>query len=143
MGFLVVLAACAPDETNTAFQCDDDGGCPSGQTCTGGRCRRGSGGDGVACMGQTCDAAHQCCIDGVNPARCIPAGDTCAGSGAICDGVEDCDAGDHCCVETLTRCETVCPHDVACLDGADCPSDRPNCCPSELPWGACSETPCS
>jgi len=141
--FLLVLAACTPDETNTAFLCGGDADCPGGQACTGGRCRRGDGGDGVLCMTETCDADHMCCIDGINAPRCIPAGDACAGDAAMCDGVEDCTAGDRCCIDHITRCESSCAGDVACLSAADCPSALPNCCPSDLPWGTCFESPCN
>jgi hypothetical protein len=141
---LVLLVACAPDTSNTAFLCDESHACPTGQTCTGGRCRRGSGGDGVACMGATCSPEQQCCVDGVNAPRCIPAGDTCAGSGALCDGLEDCQSGDFCCSDTLTRCEPQCTFDAVCLQGSDCPSASPNCCfGSDVPWGTCSDLPCS
>jgi hypothetical protein len=138
------IASCAPDYAHTAFRCDADHGCPAGQTCLDGRCRRGAPtGDGVVCGAATCDASHQCCLDQLNPPRCIAAGDVCPGTSALCDGSEDCQAGDRCCADGGTVfCDAACDR-YACRDAADCPSTAPNCCPDDTaPWGECSPSGC-
>lgn len=141
---VALIASCAPDYAHTAFRCTGDGGCPGGQTCLDGRCRRGAPtGDGVACGPDTCDAHHQCCLDLFNPPRCIAAGDVCPGTAALCDGSEDCQAGDRCCADGDTVfCDAACDR-YACRDAADCPSTAPNCCPDDTtPWGQCSRLGC-
>ena len=140
-----LVASCAPDYDHSAFRCDPDHGCPSGQSCIGGRCRRGVPGDAsVACGGATCDVAmQQCCADGNNAPRCIRAGDECPGPGALCDGPGDCLGDESCCGDSQTvACFTSCKRYV-CVTGADCPSKAPNCCPGEdVPWGECSNDGC-
>jgi hypothetical protein len=140
----LLLLGCEPDFSNTSFQCDDQHGCPEHQNCIAGRCRRGSTtGDGVVCDTATCDITQQCCLDNFNPPRCIPAGDVCEGTSALCDGVEDCDPGDHCCSATLTTCGASCMT-TACRTAVDCPSEEPNCCAvMDQPWSECSTFPCS
>ena len=141
---LALLAGCAPDYEHTAFRCDAEHGCPAGQECLVGRCRRGAPtGDGVVCGTATCDLTQQCCLDLFNPARCIAAGDVCPGTSALCDGVEDCQAGDRCCTGgSSVSCDASCD-DAVCRDAADCPSTAPNCCPSDTtPWGECSPLTC-
>ncbi len=102
----------------------------------------------MLCASGTCTAAEQCCIDGINPARCIAAAASCPGVGAICDQRADCVGGDYCCSGPTTACGVDCEF-PACLDAAlDCPSPKPNCCfgPDDLgldiPWGRCSAQPC-
>jgi len=139
-----VIAACTPDTSHTAFRCDDSHGCPSGQTCVGGRCHRGPvTGDGVVCDTQkVCAPDQQCCLDLFNPPRCIAAGDECPGTSAFCDGVEDCQMGDRCCAESTVSCGSSCGI-VACRDGSDCPTTEPNCCDHDGPrWGTCSPFQC-
>jgi hypothetical protein len=141
---VALIASCAPDYAHTAFRCTGDGGCPAGQTCLDGRCRRGAPiGDGVACGSDACDAHHQCCLDLFNPPRCIAAGDVCPGTAALCDGIEDCQAGDRCCADGDTVfCDAACDR-YACRDAADCPSTAPSCCPDDAtPWGQCSRLGC-
>jgi len=140
---LALVASCAPDYGHTAFRCDGERGCPAGQTCYTGRCRRGAPtGDGVGCGALTCDASQQCCVDSLNPPRCIAASDVCPGTAALCDGSEDCRAGDRCCADGDTVfCDASCGH-YACRDGADCPSTEPNCCTADTPWGLCSKLGC-
>lgn len=140
----LALAACGDvDTTGTTFRCDDQRGCPADQACVFGRCRRGGVAGEIACGAATCSVMEQCCVDAINPPRCIPAGDVCPGLGALCDGVEDCQAGDRCCSAELGACHAACDV-VACTTAEDCPSDLPHCCPNplETPWGACSFSPC-
>lgn len=148
---VLLIASCAPDYAHTAFRCDEGHGCPAGQMCLDGRCRRGAlTGDGVVCgqddkgSMQVCDTSQQCCLDLFNPPRCIAAGDVCPGTAALCDGSEDCQAGDRCCADGDTVfCDAACDHD-ACRDAADCPSTAPNCCHDDdtTPWGQCSPLGC-
>ena len=140
---LASIASCAPDYGHTAFRCDAEHGCPDGQSCVDRRCRRGTpvAPDGVICGASTCDATQQCCADDNGP-RCIAAGDVCPGDAALCDGVEDCQASDRCCADGDTAfCDATCGH-VACRDTGDCPSDAPNCCPTDNPWSVCSRDDC-
>jgi hypothetical protein len=144
LSIVLVIASCAPDYAHTAFRCDADHGCPDGQGCVAGRCRRGElTGDGVGCGSATCGPAEQCCVDLINPPRCLPAGDVCPGTTALCDGSEDCRAGDRCCADGDTVfCDAAC-ESYACRDAADCPSTAPNCCAVRItPWGQCSPLPC-
>ena len=145
---VALLASCAPDYAHTAFRCDQDHGCPAGQTCLADRCRRGAlTGDGVVCGAGSgavsCATTEQCCVDSINPPRCIAAGALCPGTGALCDGSEDCQAGDRCCSDgEAVFCDAACTR-FACRDDADCPSTEPNCCPEfATPWGRCSELGC-
>ena len=140
---IAALTSCAPDYAHTAFRCDAERPCPTGQSCYAGRCRRGlPTGDGVACGTATCDASHQCCVDSENPPRCIAASDVCPGTAALCDGAEDCQPGDRCCADRNTVfCDASCSQ-YACRDAADCPSTEPNCCGADTPWGVCSESGC-
>lgn len=150
----VIVCACAPDASDTAFLCDSDRGgdrgCPSGQSCVAGRCRRGGASGTVECAAETCSTTEQCCVDGINPPRCIAANASCPGASAICDERADCAAGDYCCSGSTTACGGTCKV-AACLDAdLDCPSPSPNCCfgkdtddtDLELPWGRCSAEPC-
>jgi hypothetical protein len=137
---VTLLASCAPDYGHSAFRCDAAHGCPAGQDCLAGRCRRGAPtGDGVGCGGETCDATQQCCVDLFNGAHCRAAGEVCPGTAALCDGREDCQAGDRCCADGDTVfCDASCGHE-ACLDAADCPATAPNCCfDRDTPWGTCA-----
>lgn len=149
---LGVASACAPDASDTAFRCDTDRGghhgCPSGQGCVYGRCRRGGATGMVECGAETCTERQQCCVDGTNPPRCIAADATCPGIAALCDDRADCASGDYCCGGETTACGGSCAV-VTCLDGVlDCPSDSPNCCFDtalsglDVPWGSCSPLPC-
>ena len=141
----LALAACGEvDTAGTVFRCDERRGCPDDQTCVFGRCRRGGVAGEVGCGGATCSAMEQCCVDSVNPPRCIPAGEVCPGVGALCDGLEDCQAGDRCCSAKLGACHETCD-DVACTTAEACPSDEPHCCPNPgtpTPWGECRFAPC-
>ena len=153
MCWLVAVAACTPDTANTAFRCDTDRGgsrgCPSGQSCESGRCRRGGAVGTVLCGSATCTTEQQCCVDAANPPRCIAADASCPGAGALCDQRADCAAGDYCCSGETTACGGTCG-EAACLDAVlDCPSQAPNCCFGKdmtldlaLPWGRCSNDPC-
>jgi hypothetical protein len=141
---LALIASCAPDYGHTAFRCQlPEHGCPAGQDCIAGRCRRGPlTGDGVVCGSATCGPTQQCCVDHINPERCIAADDICPGDAALCDGSEDCQAGDRCCADGDTVfCDGSCSRH-ACQDASDCPSTAPNCCHDELPWGQCSPFGC-
>lgn len=141
---ITLIASCAPDYGHTAFRCDASHDCPAGQSCFAGRCRRGEPtGDGVACGATSCDATQQCCLDLFNPARCIAAGDACAGISALCDGSEDCQPGDRCCADGGTAfCDASCG-EYACRDAADCPPSAPSCCTlGDVPWGLCSRLGC-
>lgn len=148
--WLSVLAfvGCTPDYDATAYRCDTDRGgtrgCPADQSCQGGRCRRGTvPASTIGCMGTTCTTPdQQCCIDGINPPRCIPAGDVCPGTSALCDGRADCAGDDYCCGGTTTACAESCEV-TSCISAADCPSAEPNCCDDDLtPWGTCTNVPC-
>jgi hypothetical protein len=142
---LIALAcACQPDLDGTAFKCDASHGCPSDQTCIGGRCRRVAPMD-IVCDTETCGPDEQCCADLINGPRCIPASGVCPDAAALCDGQNDCAPIERCCngIET-TACALSCPSDeVACAADEDCPSDASNCCAQALvPWGKCSLIPC-
>lgn len=151
LSIVLVIASCGPDYGHTAFRCDADHGCPDGQRCASGRCRRGEPtGDGVRCGKDsgtgaevTCGTEQMCCRDPFNPPRCVDAGSACPGTAALCDGREDCQAGDRCCADGDTLfCDAVCKHD-ACREPADCPSTEPNCCIEDPTlWGECSQPPC-
>lgn len=144
LSIVTLLASCAPDYGHTAFRCDAGHGCPAGQDCLAGRCRRGAPtGDGVACGSMSCGPTEQCCVDLFQPTGCIAAGDICPGTGALCDGVEDCQAGDRCCADGETLfCDATCGA-YACQDDADCPSTARSCCPDDTtPWGRCSRLGC-
>jgi hypothetical protein len=144
IGLVIVIgiAGCQPDYSATAFRCDATHGCPTGQSCEAGRCRRGGAVGEVACGAATCTTAEQCCVDPPNEPACIAAGDQCLGNGALCDGSEDCQLGDRCCVGPLNTCGAGCA-ETACLDDEDCPSTEPNCCLDvALPWKQCLRVPC-
>lgn len=146
LALLVTLAACQPDYSDTAFLCDATHGCPDGQTCLSGRCRRGNVIPVIACgPGVTCTNGEQCCVDGTNPPRCIAGGDACPGYGAVCDGSADCQTGDTCCYGgDLTYCRAECISSVVCTEDLDCPSSEPRCCPdADVVWGYCQFAPCS
>jgi hypothetical protein len=145
---VVLVAGCAPDYDTTAFRCDTDRGgqrgCPTGQTCQAGRCRRGAiPASVIGCMAMTCITPdEQCCIDDNNPPRCVPAGDVCPGISALCDGRADCAGSDLCCSGTTTACSENCEL-TACVSAADCPAAEPHCCDTdETPWGLCTNDPC-
>lgn len=135
---LVVLTACQPDYDGTAFKCDATRGCPNDQTCIAARCRRAPVVE-LSCNGELCGPEEQCCVDGNNPARCIPAGDTCPGRFALCDSRDDCASNERCCNGGQTVCALDCTDEsVACIAEDDCPSETPHCCPQpDLAWGAC------
>lgn len=143
LSILMLVAGCEPDYAHSAFRCDDAGhGCPAGQLCRAGRCRRGEPtGDGVGCGSAHCDVTQQCCVD--ESPRCAPAGDSCPGTTVLCDGSGDCQLGDHCCADGHTVfCDQTCEHYACRVDG-DCPLAAPNCCDVTpgLP-GECSRTGC-
>jgi hypothetical protein len=139
----IALVGCYsdPDYNGTRFRCDDDRGCPPGQTCVAGFCEGGGGGgDGVVCGSDTCGAGDQCCADFISGVPvCIPVTASCNGFGATCDGVEDCD-GNPCCQNgSSVACGIDCG-DRACLQPADCPASEPMCCfdlGTGEPWGRC------
>jgi hypothetical protein len=144
VGVLVVgtLGACEPDYDGTAFLCDATHGCPSGQMCFGGRCRRKDGAV-VVCAGTTCAPNQMCCVDFFNGARCLDASDTCGGDQALCDDIADCATGERCCDGKTTACAQVCESEIACTTTADCPGDMPNCCAQPInPWKVCNSLPC-
>jgi hypothetical protein len=132
---LLLVASCsyqAPDTGDVLFRCDANRGCPSEMSCVGGVCLRGiADGDGVVCGGATCPVGQRCCIDGINPPRCLANIDTCDGEAKFCDGREDC-GSELCCApigRTAARCETAATClSFSCLDHNDCPSTAPNCC---------------
>ncbi|TMQ03041.1 MAG: hypothetical protein E6J90_52855 [Deltaproteobacteria bacterium] len=141
---VTLIASCAPDYAHSAFRCDAEHGCPTGQACLAGRCRRGElTGDGVGCGSATCGVTEQCCLDPLNLPRCRPAGDVCPGTSVLCDGSEDCRAGDRCCADGDTVfCDATCDR-TACRDDGDCPSTEPNCCgATPEAAGACSRPSC-
>src|SRR5438045_836533 len=138
------LVACyeAPDYGATMFRCDAAHGCPEDQACIDGLCRGGGGGkhDGVACGAQVCASGQQCCIDFISAPRCLAAGVTCPGIGALCDGLEDCDAGVCCQTGARVDCTTSSCSQQICLQPADCPAAQPMCCfgfTAGEPWGQC------
>lgn len=139
---LFACAACTPDFAHTAFLCTATADCPSEQTCLAGRCRRAPiQGDGIRCGASSCAAGQQCCVDGAGP-HCLAADQICSGLGALCDGDEDCGGGDHCCDDGIVACNTSCAT-VVCLDLADCPDGRKQCCfDGATPWGTCSKQAC-
>jgi hypothetical protein len=133
---LLALIGCQPDLEGTAFRCDATHGCPSDQSCISGRCRRVAP-QLIDCAGNACLSDQQCCVDDINPPRCIAAADACPGSAAICDSVDDCAPDEHCCNGTVTACGLHCDN-TACHDDSDCPSTEPHCCPQAIvPWGEC------
>ena len=143
-----LVASCAPDYGHSAFRCDQDHSCPSGQTCIFDRCRRadpiGDGsGDGVICGEVACQRSEQCCIGEDAQARCFEAGAACPGISALCDGEEDCAGRDLCCADgDVLTCDATCKT-YACVDNSDCPLAAPTCCRMAFPpWGACSEDGC-
>ncbi len=136
LSLVIGIAGCSPDTTNTAFKCDASHGCPTGQSCLAGRCRRGGASGEVDCGVETCANLQMCCADGVNVPHCIAAGKDCNGIGALCDGVEDCQAGDACCAGSTTACGVDCETTV-CVDDDDCPTTEPNCCASDTPFREC------
>jgi len=142
---LVMVGACQRDYDNSLFRCDVLRGCPEGQGCIGGRCRRAGVSGEVACgPGGTCTGEQQCCVDNTNPPRCIPAGDECAGYSAICDGPADCQADDECCDGNIAACRSECGELTnICTVDADCPSGYPHCCIDSYPWGTCQFRTCS
>jgi hypothetical protein len=104
----------------------------------------GSSAGTIECMGSTCEAAtEECCITGGAGgamAMCIPAGDTCTGGTATCDGPEDCGGGEVCCAtrEGLGGVSAACTTDACgggftsfelCHDAADCSDSSHMCCP--------------
>lgn len=150
---VLLIASCAPDYAHSAFLCDARHGCPDGQDCIQGRCRRAertgedvvcssSTCDGVLCGGQTCDRSQQCCVDGSEIARCAAAGVACLGRSALCDGRADCRAGDYCCADGDSFCDAHCDHYACRLDG-DCPPTTPSCCgASATTVGECAQLGC-
>jgi len=141
-----LVASCAPDYGHSAFRCDAEHGCPSGQTCILDRCRRadpiGNGsGDGVICGGRACALTEQCCLDEDNrTASCAAAGDVCVATSALCDGKEDCAGDDRCCIQgdTIT-CGTDCKA-YACREDGDCPAPQHCCLATADRWGECDES---
>lgn len=143
----LLCVGCAPDTAHTAFLCIADGDCPSEQFCVAGRCRRASAlrGDGVICGNATCASDEACCVDDVNPPRCLAAASpNCPGLIALCDGHPDCAGSDRCCGDDgVVTCGTDCAI-VVCQVGSDCPNGRPNCCKTDatVRWGQCQLAPC-
>jgi hypothetical protein len=133
----MLVIGCEPDLDGTAFLCDPDHACPGDQTCIDGRCRRVAP-QFIACGGATtCFPDQQCCVDNINPPRCIAAADRCPGRAALCDSMDDCAPEERCCNATVTACGLHC-ETVACEVDPDCPSDKPHCCPQgDVPWGEC------
>jgi hypothetical protein len=141
---MVGLVACAPSYDGTAFRCDAAHGCPTGQSCLAGRCRRAMP-VAIACGSATCMPDEQCCVDVVNPPRCLPATETCPGDAALCDTRDDCAPVERCCnTDDGAACALACDSDhVACIVDADCPGDAPHCCPQPIvPWGECALLSC-
>lgn len=143
---VIAIAACQPSYVGTAFLCDAARGCPDGQVCKEGRCRR------VSIVALQCGAAgpctpeQQCCADGVNPPRCILATERCPGAYALCDSPDDCAPVERCCNGDQTVCVLIddgCDDEVACATDDDCPTFAPRCCPQDdVPWGACTLGAC-
>lgn len=143
---VTLIAGCAPDYGHTAFLCDAGHDCPTGQTCTFGRCWRGTPPDAqsVVCGDAGCTVGtQQCCVDSEGEARCGSAGEVCQGTSALCDGPDDCPPGERCCADGNTVfCDSTCDHD-ACRSDGDCPLAAPSCChDAETPWGRCSPPGC-
>jgi hypothetical protein len=141
---VAMVAGCAPDYAHSAFRCDAQHGCPDGQRCRDGRCRRGEPtGDGVTCGAKRCGPAEQCCVDAADRPDCAAAGEACPGDAALCDGSEDCQMGDRCCADGDTAfCDATCNH-YACADAADCPLTAPICCRDfGEHWGQCRTSGC-
>jgi hypothetical protein len=142
--FSLLWLGCSPDYGHSAFRCDASHRCPDDQTCSAGRCRRGPPtGDGVACGSAACDLTQQCCYYDGEPPRCIPAGDVCPDTAALCDGAEDCQTSDRCCSDGSTHaCDATC-RTYVCREDDDCPSTTPHCCnENSEPWRECSKDPC-
>lgn len=144
----MLIAGCAPDYGHTAFLCRDPQDCPAGQSCTFGRCQRGTPPDAqsVGCGDASCNVGTaQCCVDPVSGIQCGGAGDLCRGITALCDGPADCPPGDQCCADGNTVfCDQACGH-YACQVDRDCPLSAPHCCHDPMtmtPWGVCSEPGC-
>jgi hypothetical protein len=131
-----MLVGCTPSLDGTAFKCDADHACPSDQSCIFGRCRLVAP-VAIGCGSSSCTPDEECCVDDTNPPRCIAATDSCPGTSALCDSIDDCGSGEHCCDADTTACGVDCSV-TACKTDVDCPSTEPNCCPqSDLPWGTC------
>lgn len=142
----MLIASCAPDFAHTAFLCDKQPDCPAGQTCTSGRCWRGTPPDAqtVACGDAGCNVGtQQCCVDPAGGMQCGSAGEVCRGISALCDGPDDCQPGDRCCADGNTVfCDQACDHD-ACQVDRDCPLAAPHCCHDpRTSWGVCSDSGC-
>jgi hypothetical protein len=143
---VMLIASCAPDFAHTAFLCDKQPDCPAGQTCTSGRCWRGTPPDAqtVACGDAGCNVGtQQCCVDPAGGMQCGSAGEVCRGISALCDGPDDCQPGDRCCADGNTVfCDQACDHD-ACQVDRDCPLAAPHCCHDpRTSWGVCSDSGC-
>jgi hypothetical protein len=144
---VIFAAACSysdPDLGGTRFRCDGNAPCPSGQKCVSAVCVAATA-DGVACTTK-CEAGEKCCVDEINPPRCMAATDSCPGRAAFCDGVEDCGSDQVCCtVGVDLTCQPSCSQ-AACQTAEDCPSGSPNCCTDSsgpVPWKVCQFEPCS
>jgi hypothetical protein len=140
-----------PDLSGTTFACEVDAECSPGQTCVGMRCQGmpdgGSddgpqGSMGVACGNQgTCDPDDQCCVSfGGSDFDCDPAGNTCLGWIATCDGPEDCPGGACCSDNGMASCGDAGCNAHVCLSDDGCSGATPKCCfvITGNPWGICN-----
>jgi hypothetical protein len=140
----VLLGACTFDDPSfddTAFTCDAEHPCPSPQQCIGGTCMLvSSTADGVKCgtAGQ-CAPGETCCAGPVAAPACLPAGQSCSGNAASCDGAEDCGTGEACCNNSAPTCGASGCSPAVCSTNDDCSGALPTCCfLTPYPWGICS-----
>ncbi|HEX3695712.1 MAG TPA: hypothetical protein VH374_10010 [Polyangia bacterium] len=111
---------------------------------TGGAMGMGSGGapGAVGCGDMSCQTGTEsCCVQVVNGTRvesCIPITEQCSNGSSIGCMAGSCGGGNVCCL-TLVGQATACSAAAQCSDGfstvlcrnnADCPGDRPFCCPA-------------
>jgi hypothetical protein len=156
---LLLVAACyqAPDYGGTRFKCDDEHGCPEGQTCIAGFCSIGTTGvagfcstggtgnvdakqpdspqqqnaNGVLCGTVTCSLTQKCCADVISGPTCVGITAVCAGLAAVCDGTEDCNGTACCSAGQNFVCSQLCQDQTTqiCREPADClNASAPNCC---------------
>lgn len=145
IGVFLIGCYSDPDYGATRFKCDAAHACPADQRCVDGACTGGAGVAGtVACGSASCAADQKCCSDFLGGLACVALADSCAGTEAACDGIEDCN-GNACCASLAgfsIACGAATCDDQICLDASDCTSDAAKqcCLGGGDPWGHCKAT---